>query len=388
LCNHDLTIEEFELVQNLSLLKKFPDTQKRAALMATNESLQEILSKAAEIIRKMDKFSFKAFENRFGINETVQIDKVAEYFDNIIKLYRQDNRIGTAETYSTSKNSLEAFHPGLTFENVTVEFLKSYEHWMVNEKKRSLSTVGIYLRSLRFIINHAIDSGIINREDNYPFGKRKYQIPESQNIKKALTSSDLCAINQYNAFPTTMLDRSKDMFLFSFFANGINMRDIALLKFSNINYDKIIYTREKSKNTKRTKGKGIVVMLIPELENIINKWKINSGDKDDYIFPVLKKGMSEQEIHWRVKQFIKDINKGLKIIGESINLDRKLTTYFARHSFATALKHSGTSIAEISESLGHSSLKTTENYLASFDDTSKRLNAKKLQDFIKVTVDV
>lgn len=382
LCKHDLTTEEFDLIQNLGLLKKLPDTQKRAALKITYEALQEILGKAGEIIRKMERFSFKAFENRFGIQQTVQIESVADYYNKIIKQYRTENKYGTAEAYNTSKNSLESFHPGLKFEEITVDFLKSFERWMVREKKRSQTTVGIYLRSLRFIINHAIDSGIINREDNYPFGKRKYQIPESQNIKKALTSQELKAIYQFEAFPTSLQDKAKDMFLFSFFGNGINMKDIALLRFSNIHEDKIIYTREKSKNTKRTNGKGIVIMLIPEIEMIITKWKVKSNNSEDYIFPVLHKDMTEEEIHWRVKDFTKDVNKGLQLIAKSLNLDRKVTTYFARHTFATALKRSGTSIAEISESLGHSSLKTTESYLDSFDDESKLNNAKKLQDFI------
>jgi integrase/recombinase XerD len=381
LCNQDLTEEDFDTIQNLTKLKSVADTQKRASLRVIHESLQEILGKAAEIIRTMERFSFKAFENRFGINKTVQIERVGAYFDKIIEMCRRENRFGTAQSYQTSKISLELFHPGLRFEDITVEFLKSFEHWMIDEKKRSQSTVGIYLRNLRFIINHAIDCGIINREDNYPFGKRKYQIPESKNIKKALSAKELKAIYDYQVFPTTLVDKAKDMFLFSFFANGINIKDIALLKFSNIQEDKIIYTREKSKNTKRTRNE-IIIMLIPELINIINKWKVNSNDKDDYVFPILRKDMKQEEIHWRVKDFTKDINKGLDIIGKGIGLERKLTTYFARHSFATALKHSGTSIAEISESLGHSSLKTTESYLASFDDVSKRLNAKKLQAFI------
>lgn len=382
LCKYDLTTEEFNLVQNLGLLKKVSNTQKRAALKITYEALQEILGRAGEIIRKMERFSFKAFENRFGIHQKVQVETVAAYYEKIIEQYRAENKYGTAEAYKTSKNSLESFHPGLKFEEITVDFLKSFEHWMVREKKRSQTTVGIYLRSLRFIVNHAIDSGIINREDNYPFGKRKYQIPESQNIKKALSAQELKAIYQFDVFPTSLQDKAKDMFLFSFFGNGINMKDIALLRFSNIHEDRIIYTREKSKNTKRSNSKGIVIMMIPELEMIINKWKIHSTDIEDYIFPVLHKDMAEDEIHWRVKQFTKDVNKGLQLIAKSLHLDKKVTTYFARHSFATALKQSGTSIAEISESLGHSSLKTTENYLASFDDHSKLLNAKKLQEFI------
>ena len=97
-----------------------------------------------------------------------------------------------------------------------------------------------------------------------------------------------------------------------------------------------------------------------------------SEHEKDYVFPVLKKGLSDLQKQKDKDQFIKTINKYMKLIGQDIGYDKPLTTYAARHSFATVLKRSGTPMEFISESLGHKSLQTTEAYLDSFEDQARR----------------
>jgi integrase len=381
LCNYDLTKEEFIAIQSITNIKKYPNPNKRDKLREVFDELQVIKGKVAEIIRKMDQFNYQAFEKKYGMSD-LKSDKVYDYYDILIKKYKKEGRIGTATSYETSRNSLKKFSPNLRFSNTTIDFLQEYENWLTVDQECSISTVGIYLRPLRTVLNYAIDLGIISRDTNYPFGKRRYQIPESNNTKKALTHAELRSIFKYEAFPTSQLEKSKDMFLFSFFGNGINMKDVALLKWKDLQNDRIVFTREKSKNTKRNRSKGITIILTPEMNEIIDRWKSKKSAQDDYIFSILEKNLTPEQIQGRVKQFTKMTNKGLKVIANDLGIQHNLTTYYARHSFATILKRSGTSIAEISESLGHSSLKTTESYLDSFDDESKIANAKKLQNFI------
>ena len=71
----------------------------------------------------------------------------------------------------------------------------------------------------------------------------------------------------------------------------------------------------------------------------------------------------------------------MKNIGNDLGINIKLTTYSARHSFATALKRSGAPTEFISESLGHKDLKTTENYLDSFEDDMKESYQRQLLNF-------
>jgi len=119
------------------------------------------------------------------------------------------------------------------------------------EKKKSISTVGIYTRSLRTIFNKAISDGIIPN-DLYPFGRHKYQTPTALNVKKALSLEDIKKIYDYKAPPGTMKEQARDMWLFSYIANGINPKDIAWLKYSNIKDDKIVLIRQKTIRTERT----------------------------------------------------------------------------------------------------------------------------------------
>lgn len=112
--------------------------------------------------------------------------------------------------------------------------------------------------------------------------------------------------------------------------------------------------------------------LLPLAKEIIKKWVVKQKNENNYVFPVLEKGISELQKQKNKDQFIKTINKYMKMIGEDIGYDKPLTTYAARHSFATVLKRSGAPTEFISESLGHKSLQTTEAYLDSFEDKSRR----------------
>lgn len=61
------------------------------------------------------------------------------------------------------------------------------------------------------------------------------------------------------------------------------------------------------------------------------------------------------------------VNQDLKTIGAAVGIQTPLTTYVARHSFATALKRSGVATAVISEAMGHSDERTTQIYLSEFE---------------------
>ena len=68
-----------------------------------------------------------------------------------------------------------------------------------------------------------------------------------------------------------------------------------------------------------------------------------------------------------IQQLTKTINKYMKRIAQKLEIQKDVTTYFARHSFATVLRNSGASMEFISEALGHSDMKTTKSYLAGFE---------------------
>ena len=115
---------------------------------------------------------------------------------------REGERIGTASSYECARNSLNNFAEELKFADKTPDLLCKYEKWML-KKDKSVTPVGIYIRSLRTLFNNAIDDGLINKE-YYPFGKKKYEIPTSNNIKKALNLKDIGSIFHYKSVMLSM----------------------------------------------------------------------------------------------------------------------------------------------------------------------------------------
>ncbi len=373
----DVTEENFDLVENASKLKAIKDLDLRRSLNTIKVKCNSIETKATDLIKEMDEFSFELFEDKFFKKSTPR-NKVElfEYFEKHIDKLMKEERIGTASSYRCAMKSLKKFEPNLKFKDVNPQCLKNFENWML-DSGNSISTVGIYLRSLRVVINAAKDDKIIDREC-YPFGLRNYKIPASKNIKKALTSAELKLLFDYKPIEGTWYEKAKDFFIFSYLCNGMNMKDVLHLKKRNIDNGYIRFTRAKTVNTNRANSTQISIFITDKVKHIIDKWQSPGNNPDNYLFPFMIDYKTPIEQHAFTQQFIKMVNKYLRDIVFQLGIDKPVTTYFARHSFATTLKRNGVSTEMISESLGHSNIQTTSSYLDSFDDDSKKALALSL----------
>jgi integrase/recombinase XerD len=282
--------------------------------------------------------------------------------------------------YKTVLKSLKTYKPMLSFEDITPDFLKKYESWMLSNSKAS-TTVGIYLRHLRCVYNIGISENLASKED-YPFGRNKYIIPTGNNIKKALTIEEVGKIYHYQTTGDGWERKAKDFWCFSYFCNGINIMDIAKLKYEDI-YDGEIHF-ERSKTIRTNWGRRNTLISIPILEQaqqIINTWGNKKVSSESYIFPIITNSGSSLQIKKDVQQFTKNMNKYTKRIALNLGIDKNVTTYVARHTYATVLKRSGAPIEAISESLGHQNVNTTKSYLDSFVSESRKKNAQALVAF-------
>ena len=350
----DLTPDDFD--------KVFYGKRKTKDQKAIKTKVEYFEKKAEDVIDKLKVFSFDIFKEHFLEQRNVN-DSVSFAFDRYIENLKLDGRIGTAVSYECAKVSIEKFKKDLTFADVTPLFLKKYEKWMLKQNN-SISTVGIYLRSLRAVYNaQNIDKSI------YPFGvgKNKYTIPTSKNKKKALNIKELGKIVNYKAKSGSKEEMAKDYWIFLYMCNGMNVKDFCLLKWKDINGNMLTYQRAKTKRSQR-ESKLISVALKKESFDIIKKWGQHSIDKEAFIFPHLSKNPSPEEIRKVSQQLTETINLFMKRIAKKVGIDKNVTTYFARHSFATVLKRSGAKIEMISELLGHSNVGVTENYLDSFEN--------------------
>ena len=279
-------------------------------------------------------------------------------------------RYGTSISYKTAMTAFYKFRPDMMFRDVTPALLYGFEDWML-ANGRSVTTVGIYTRSLRTIINLAITEGNFPQE-SYPFGakrKRKYQIPVTRNIKKALSIEDIRAIKTVE-LPDRDEEFARDMWMFSFYCNGMNMADIFFLRYENIDGDYLRFIRKKTVNTQREQI-PVEVFLTDPAKEIIAKWGNPDDSPQNYVFSGMEGLGGGLLLYKRKGNFTRSVNGKMKSIARRLDLDRRLTTIVARHSYATTLKNLDVATEEISENLGHSDIKTTRFYLDSFSGDQK-----------------
>lgn len=287
-------------------------------------------------------------------------NNVEECFNYYVRLLKEQGRLRYAGMYEVSLNSFKKYAGSLDipFSDIDVTWLKKYEAWML-QQGLAVNTIGTRVRHLRTVFNMAIEHLVIDKEC-YPFNAYKVSKVSQSPPKRAMTKADVQKILAYQ--PKTDVERlAIALFTFSYYTAGINFIDMAMLKQDNIVDGKLYYTRAKTK-------KQIIIPLQDEAKEIITLFSVGSTNKSDYIFPIFSDyHKSEVQKANRLHKVLAKVNKILKQIGKELGLPIKLTTYVARHSFATVLKRAGVSTSIISESLGHSSEKITQTYLDSFE---------------------
>ncbi len=319
-------------------------------------------------------FDFSPYLDKFPILKETNLEKgrILPVYIAYIKRLIQEERIGSAFTYQDSYNALKRFKGNVRFTEITASYLIQFERFLLNANCTK-AIVGIKLRPLRAVFNEAIDvHKIISRDQCYPFGKRKYKIPTGRNIKKALEHDHLNKI--YNHKPECQDEQMAiDYWLFCYFANGMNPKDVAHLKYKDIHEEFFVFIREDPK--------PIIVCMTEDIKRVIEKYGNKNHNPDNYIFPVLQKEFTALERHYAVRAFVKFINDRMKRIAERLEIPKKVTTVVSRHTLATNLKRAGASTEFIQETLGHMSKKTTEYYMGSFENDLKKKFAEELYGF-------
>ena len=398
LCNYEASFANWNELHNVPHFDGKLTKEKRA-LKEKYESLicgYEKINLVIKDLYKENGFTFDLLNKRLSKGT---IDNVLDMFNEKVIRLKKDGKIGTSEWYYYASQQLLKYINDdkilnrkktkkeqdekpkyektiIKFSQVTPDWLRKYEKWLL-ECEKSYTSISMFIRALQAIFNDAKANGIITSLQ-YPFGKGKYERPEGEGRKLALT---LIQISQLIKHPlqTETEKRCRDLWFFSYLANGINIGDLLRLKYSDIHDGEISYYRAKTIAKSKLK-KTIDVIFLPEMQTIIDRWGNRAHNPENYIFPFFNDARTPEDEKRITKNVIKLMNTQLQRIAKDIGLP-EISTYSARHSFATVLKRSGANIAFISESLGHSDLKTTENYLASFEKEERIKNANLLTQF-------
>ena len=295
----------------------------------------------------------------------VRCATVVELYDKLIDDMKRGGKLGNTGVYKYSRTSLLKFtgqRLQIPFSDIDAVWLRRYENWLRTSGCGD-TTISQLFRTLRSVFNKAVELQLVKR-DYYPFDVYKVSKFDTRTKKRAITKEDVrkvIALDLSQGYPSERLAR--DIFVFSYFGAGINFADIALLKYGNVRDGRVQYVRKKT-------GKPINFLLTEEMRNIIVKYQRQGQTDEDYIFPILDRRVhrTEQQRYDRTHKVLTNTNRWLRKIGQRVGIEH-LTTYVARHTFATVLKRSGVNIAIISESLGHSDLSTTQIYLDSFENS-------------------
>lgn len=289
-----------------------------------NQIIAKRLSEAHDLLldwdRKKIPFSIDRFKDQFAQKKSQ--DYVIAFLDQLVAKYASDKKPGTSGVYKTLKNSIFKFQKSkqLRFSDITLSFLQRYTSYLFKEGLTG-NGISLYMRTLRSAYNKAIALGVADLA-LYPF----------HNLQNP---------------------------------NGYKISEL----------EQITYTRAKTRNRK------IFTMAILEpVQTIIDYFALHPLKSKNYLLPILddEKHPTEKQKKTRVQSLLKKVNRDLKTLGTDAKIKTPVTTYVARHSWATIMKTKGTATAVISEAMGHPDEKTTQIYLEDFensvlDDANRKL---------------
>ncbi len=316
-----------------------------------------------------------------GDKDLTSKTNVFDWFDLKIKELEDIDGHGTADNYRDTKSFYQK-QTGLSycmFDYFTKSKLFEIQKVAIGTGM-SKANVHRHARHLRHIFNIAIKERVIDNH-LYPFGKRGYVIPQSRKAKKALNRDEISILMSDK--PESQDERmALDFFIFSYFGNGMNMKDVAYLEHGHINGNTLQFLRKKTENT-AAEAPMITVGITPEMWDIIHKY--GSIKTDGYIFSIIRKEDSIKQHRLDYRNFNRVVNFHLKAITDRLELSVKITHGKSRHSFATGLRREGVSIDYISEALGHSNTAVTKHYLGTFEDETVSANADKLRKYASIS---
>lgn len=349
-----------------------------------NKKLDDILRKAKNVYKAhfSDKpFDYKAF---LELYEDKPIEKrgVSAFCMEVSKGFIKTGQIHSANYYrNTGRAVLKVAPKDLSFDDFTEEWLRKFEDYYVNKGTKCFN----YMVHLRSIFNKAVQNKLADFNNNpfknpytNPYGYdfshlKKLKLKKSNRIKD-LDKEQLIKLKNFE----DLTDKEKKylaIWFFSFYCFGVNLIDIAKMKYRDIKNNRWYYDRSKT-GTGLKKGKP----LIDEALKIIKNFGTSGlkGKKDDYVFDILVGyDQDDETIHERVGYYANFIRNACVRVGKRIGFDGHFTFYSARYSSATLALNEGADKNTVSHLLDHENFSTIDNYAGRADD-SKVLKAMEI----------
>ncbi len=273
--------------------------------------------------------------------------KFLDIVDNTINKLLASRGKSTIDNYRTAIASFVRYAGNnVSIGDVSKQMVEGWQLWL-KEQGVKLNTISCYMRSLRSVISHSGLPSVVSTAFNTVFtGNIKTD-------KRSMSSCDLQKLRTMQLPEGSSLCFARDLFLFCVYALGMPFVDVAFLRKKQIVNGYIEYERHKTRQPIRVK-------IEPQMQRIIKRYSI---PESDYVFPILQTG-SMKEYETARNRY----NRHLRQISKIAGLRRSLTSYVARHSWASMAYSNNVDLAVISKALGHSNTKTTMVYIREIDD--------------------
>ena len=338
-----------------------PNSKRKAELAKMqcqiNLGLKQWNDILADMAKRHKRFSIEELCDAFY--KTKPPKTVFIFLQEQVTKKEQMKRQGTARTYGNAYSRFKAFREGvdLTFNELTSDIMEHYEAWLIDRRLKQ-NSIRCYLRTLNTLLHKAVGEGLM--PDKNLFSRVRLSFVHTS--KRAIGEKSLRAIAQLQLPEDSTVAFARDIFMFSFYMRGMPFVDIAYLRKTDLSNGSLTYCRKKT-------NQCLTVAWEKAQQRIVDRYADRTADSP-YLFPIIQKDDGTEYNQYLRMQV--NINRALKKIGEMVGLKMPLTTYVARHTWASIARDMNISIAVISEGMGHNSLKTTQVYLSSID--TSRIN--------------
>jgi len=339
-----------------------PRAKGAAQVNGVLNALEAKVVRIVDILAVHGALSLDNFEKRY--RKPKASGDVLAFIAGLVEDMEAKGKVGNAATYRNTARVLRRFTEGreLPFADLTAAKLDAFDQHL-REAGCTGGGVSVYMRTLRAVVGKAIKAGLMHR-DQYPFETKLssgYAIANlsSENNPRPISDADMDKLKGFPFHVHPHLAEAVRLFLFSYYSGGMNFADIARLKPSDLKEGRIVYKRQKTK--RKGRDAELSFKVSDAVAEILTAF---SGHGGPYLFPILNDTHeTEKQRKTRIDKCLKRVNRELKEVAGVLGLETNLTTYVARHTFATTLNWKDVSVEVISQRMGHKSIATTRAYL-------------------------
>lgn len=348
---------EWNAMESKIVIPAACDASRNRYLSSLREMLTANITRLSGIATRLEKAGIP-----YNTDKVVELYNVVDndgcfisFAAGLISRLTQIGKSHTAAKYTTAINSFKRFRgeDDVPIDNMDSSLMLEYEQWL-KETGICKNTISFYMRNLRAIYNRAVEKDITVQRS--PFKHVYTGIDKT--VKRALSAKTIKEIKNLDLSLSPQLDFARDLFMFSFYTRGMSFIDMAFLKKKDLHGGILSYRRKKT-------NQQLFIKWEKPMQEIIDKYDTGGSL---YLLPIIKENGTDSRKQYKNGAHL--VNDKLKKIGEQLGLETPLTSYVARHSWASIAKSKNIPVSTISEAMGHDSENTTRIYLASLDTSS------------------